>query len=378
MPEVPGEFNRNSDEVAGTAAEARPVSAAPVSIAGMHRSGTSMVTRVLHACGLFLGGEEELIRPALDNPEGFWENLNFVDLNNEILARFGGRWDAPPAFPSRWEFDSAVAPLLGRAYELVERFNGQTHWGWKDPRNSLTLPFWRRVIPSLKVVVCVRNPLEVAHSLFVRGDVPDASQFQVWLQYYRQLLAAAPPSSRIVTHYQSYFEDPRTEVRRLSGWLGLDTSDEATERACAQVSGGLRHHHVTTDALKTGGASDEVVELYSRLCDEAGPVYQRLLERKGAHADSASVPYSSSTEGLALQLMRMDIRLARGEERQRTLEQQYASVEAQLDKISTSLEAQLHELHASLHEVRASLLPVMRLLDALRALRARLRSFLRK
>ena len=341
-----GDGVQSLDEAAVDVAGA-PVSVAPVCIAGMHRSGTSMVTSLLNACGLFLGREEELAGPALDNPEGFWENLNFVGLNEEILACFGGSWDEPPAFPTHWEFGSAVEPLLGPAAELVARFGCHRHWGWKDPRNSLTIPFWRRVIPSLQVVVCVRNPLEVAHSLFVRGDSTAASQFELWLHYYRQILSAAPSSSRIVTHYQSYFEDARAEVRRVADWLGLEVSDEAAERACAQVSGALRHHHVTTEALKAAGATDEVFELYLRLCDEAGPVCRRLLERE-------SVPGAShhpSPEGYALHLMRMDNKLAKCEERLCSLEERYANLEAQL------------------HEVRASVLPLTRALDALRAAR---------
>lgn len=347
------------DKVTVNDGKAAGGAAAPVCVVGMHRSGTSMVARILSACGLFLGREEELIGPAPDNPEGFWENLNFVGINEEILALFGGSWDEPPALPAGWESGPEVETLRGRASELVARFGGQTRWGWKDPRNSLTIPFWLRVAPALKFVVCVRNPLEVAHSLFVRGDTKGAAQFQLWLRYYRQILAAVPPPARIVTHYQSYFEDADAEVRRVSGWLGLEVSGEALERARAQVSGGLRHHHVTTDALKGAGASDEVVELYLRLCDEAGPVCRRLIEREGANG-APGVAQRDPPEVYALQLMRMDSQLARGDERLRALEQRCAGLEAQL------------------HEARAALLPVIRALDALRALRTRLLSPLRR
>src|SRR5690606_10896115 len=54
---------------------AQPI-AGPIAVAGMHRTGTSMVTKVLHDAGLALVGSdaEDLIDPADDNPEGFWEN----------------------------------------------------------------------------------------------------------------------------------------------------------------------------------------------------------------------------------------------------------------------------------------------------------------
>ena len=77
--------------------------AAPVCITGMHRSGTSMVASVLAACGVFLGPEEELRRPAPDNLAGYWENSDFVRLNKDLIAEFGGHWSDPPDYPDGWE-----------------------------------------------------------------------------------------------------------------------------------------------------------------------------------------------------------------------------------------------------------------------------------
>jgi Uncharacterized protein conserved in bacteria len=67
-----------------------------ICIAGAHRSGTSMLTRLLHACGLYLGPQNQLMPPQADNPDGFWEHLGFVALNDELLSELGGAWDLPP------------------------------------------------------------------------------------------------------------------------------------------------------------------------------------------------------------------------------------------------------------------------------------------
>ena len=55
-----------------------------------------MLTRLLHACGLYLGKKNELMPPQADNPDGFWEHLGFVALNDELLNALGGAWDLPP------------------------------------------------------------------------------------------------------------------------------------------------------------------------------------------------------------------------------------------------------------------------------------------
>ena len=240
-----------------------------------------MVARLLHSCGMFLGPEDELSQPGRDNLGGYFENLRFVKLNEDIMAQFGGGWDDPPSFPTGWEFTPEVSTFLEQAEDLMGQFRHH-NWGWKDPRNSLTLPFWQRLIPDLKVVICVRNPVEVARSLFVRGDSLSPSQFQLWLTYNRQLLSATRPTHRLVTHYQSYFQNPRAELLRVLDWLDLKVSDAAVERACAHISVSLRHHHVMTAELIGADIPDEVLSSYLSLCAEAGPIYQESRKREAA------------------------------------------------------------------------------------------------
>jgi hypothetical protein len=243
----------------------------PVCIAGMHRSGTSMVARLLNLCGLDLGPDRDLLPPQRDNPEGFWENRHFVRLNDAILCALGGTWDDPPRRTlSRWgkqphlnRFSTAVARLL-------RRFRGREPWGWKDPRNCLTLPFWRRFLPELRVLICVRNPLAVARSLHVREEMLYLASFDLWLTYTRRVLAAVPPEDRIVTHYGRYFTDPHAELRRVSQLLGMEVTAGAVDRACASIRRSLAHHRGTADDLTRAGAPAELVECYRSLCVEAG------------------------------------------------------------------------------------------------------------
>src|SRR5215210_7381909 len=91
----------------------------PVCIGGMHRSGTSMVANLLRLCGLHLGPETEMLPPAEDNPEGFWENVNFRGLNDEILAALGGTFDSPPPLPDGWHECETLNPMREKAGALL-------------------------------------------------------------------------------------------------------------------------------------------------------------------------------------------------------------------------------------------------------------------
>src|ERR671910_2640298 len=90
----------------------------PVAVVGMHRSGTSMVAKLLQQAGLNLGDEADLMPPAAENPEGFYEHLEFVRLNDEVLNVAGAGWDCPPTAGVDWD-DVALDPFRTRARRLA-------------------------------------------------------------------------------------------------------------------------------------------------------------------------------------------------------------------------------------------------------------------
>lgn len=236
----------------------------PIAITGMHRTGTSMVTRALHDSGLRLLGSDadELVAPADDNPEGFWENKAIVACNDELLEATGGAWDNPPSFGPQGVDDQRVSHVGEAATAALAKLREHEHWGFKDPRTCLTAAFWCDLEPDLHFIVCVRHPLEVALSLKRRNQNSYSLGLALWERYYDMLLAAVPADRRIVTHYDTFFLDPVGELRRLCEFAGLEASD-------ISVRPDLRHYQVGV-TLSEADVSARTRELYSNLCHEAG------------------------------------------------------------------------------------------------------------
>ena len=300
-----------------------------------------MVTRLLHGCGLYLGPKDALMPPQADNPDGFWEHLGFVALNDELLEALGGAWDLPPKTNENLS-DERLDPLRMKARLLIEGFHSAQIWGWKDPRNSLTLPFWEDLLPGLKTLIIVRNPLEVAYSMRKRNGTSYAFGLRLWEIYNRRLIEAAGKHDRLFTHYDLFFENAEKELQRIANFVGLP--DAKIHSAAELVATKRRHTHFTIDQLVDAGVSGEVIELYRALVAETSPT-----RRKTSVAKSGRGAKSHETDLLPGAVSRLDSfvpdRFAQIEHLYgELLAQTEARHKAEMEKLSAHL-AHSEELH---------------------------------
>lgn len=286
-------------------------------ITGMHRSGTSMVARVLDAVGLWLGPPERLMQSGPDNPEGFFENLDLVHFSDEFLDRFGGGWDTPPDFPDGWEQSELARELGTQAYSLLQSIanTAQTHpgWGWKDPRCSLMLPFWRTLIGDLKIIACVRHPVAVARSLHKRGTHSPVFSFRLWEQYNSHIRKHASDTAVLVTDYDNWIKDPGTELDRVMLFLGWDLAGGVRDNALGEVMSSLRHYKIEGEDWLPANGRAEIAQLYLEL--------QAL----------ARVPAPSTTEPGVSPIRVIDAAPARGNSMDLSVHHQPAELKAEME-----------------------------------------------
>jgi GT2 family glycosyltransferase/glycosyltransferase involved in cell wall biosynthesis len=314
-----------------------------ICIAGAHRSGTSMLTRLLHACGLYLGPKHELMPAQADNPDGFWEHLGFVALNDELLNQLGGAWDLPPKSDENFS-DPRLDPLRMKAQLLIERFDSAKLWGWKDPRNSLVLPFWQQLLPELKTIIIVRNPLEVAHSMRERNGTSYSLGLRLWEIYNRRLINAVNEQDRLVTHYDLFFENPEAELRRIVEFVGLPGNRVAG--AAALVKRRRRHTHFTVEHLIDAGVAPGVIELYHALIGEASATETK----RGKRSKSGDAGNADEAELLAGSVSRLNAFVP---ERSAQIEHLYQQLLAQAEAHHKELSELLRAKSVSLADSEA-------------------------
>jgi hypothetical protein len=209
----------------------------------MHRCGTSVVARALNLLGAHLGPKEDFMLPKPDNPTGFWETLTVAQIHDDLFAQLGGRWDRPPVLEPGWETKSDLEPFVERIRAVVaSHFSAANVAVWKDPRGSLFLPLWRRVVPIERIVLCIRRPDEVAGSLAAREDIGSEHAAALWLRYI--VAAWLDETEHILVTFDESHERPRELARHLADFVGgPPPSDGALAEIRRFVDPELRHYH---------------------------------------------------------------------------------------------------------------------------------------
>ena len=267
---------------------------AGVLVLGMHRSGTSALTRALGLLGLGTGERGALMAAAPSNRSGHWELTALTECNDRLLRDAGGRWSGPPATLDGLAA-AAAGPAGDEARELIARLLPSAPWTWKDPRLCLTLPFWREVLGGCPpAVVCLRNPLEIAASLERRNGFAPAYGLALWERHLRSLWPELAGRPVLVVDYDDVLSSPAEVVDALAGFVvdhaGVDPSPDERSAAAASLLEDERHHAADADALARDPAAS----------DEQRVLFERSRALVGRHDTLPAVAVGDETPGLQL------------------------------------------------------------------------------
>ena len=71
-----------------------------VIVLGMHRSGTSALTGLLHRLGFCLG--DRLLEASTANEKGYFESVDILLKNEVIFSLLNSHWYEPSPLPEQW------------------------------------------------------------------------------------------------------------------------------------------------------------------------------------------------------------------------------------------------------------------------------------
>lgn len=249
-------------------------------VLGMHRSGTSAITRGLQVMNVSLG--ERLI-PAIEdnNSKGFWEDIELNALDNEMLHVIDSDWCHVTTIE---QFDIENLHKQGyflRAVELLrEKVSNIPVFGIKDPRVAKLLPFWKEVFSHCKYdvnyVFAIRHPLSVAKSLTKRDSLERTQSYLLWLGHVMASLTGSAGNRRVLIDYDRLMQSPDHELERIAKHLGLEIDGiQLRSYKLEFLDESLRHSVCELQDLFQDDACPNIVrEVYTELlnvaCDRAG------------------------------------------------------------------------------------------------------------
>jgi GT2 family glycosyltransferase len=217
-----------------------------VFILGMHRSGTSIVTRLINLMGAYFGPEGSSTGANEENPKGFWERRDVRNLNDAVLASLDCDWHRVRGFALERVPAGALEEFERGAREVLLDLDAHQPWVIKEPRLCLLLPLWRRLLEKPVCVMVHRSPLQVARSLEKRNEFPLSAGIALWERYAIDSLRSSRDLPRLLIGIDDLMADPVGTVRdlytRLSelGVTGLHCPDES--EILSFVTPELYHH----------------------------------------------------------------------------------------------------------------------------------------
>src|SRR5271165_1698648 len=203
------------------ASQRRPI----VLVLGVHRSGTSLCAHILSALGVDMADD---IGVNFGNARGHWERWEIVEFHDRILGLFnraysGAFHDFP--LPAAWWADPRVVQIRREITAFLAKRMGDGCFGFKDPRTARLMPLWQQIFADLKLapklVLCLRNPVDVAHSLKARDGLDLEVGACRWVNHIVDFFRYAAAYDYCTIEYEKWFRDRAANVRKLRNFLDL-------------------------------------------------------------------------------------------------------------------------------------------------------------
>jgi hypothetical protein len=263
-------FKRKHDMDNDTRKQMICITAAP-------RSGNSLFALALRAAGVNFGEDEEF-RPALAglDPAATCEHLLLEEIQDQALSAFKQSWFRTGPLPPDWINHPAMITARENLKNALSWSSlGSTgDWGWKSVAGARLLPLWTSLAAELEVqprlIIPLRNPLEIARSLQRGANLPIEQGLRLWTLHILSVLEQTPSQQHCFFSYDGFLAQPERTAGELLAFLGYPATPERVARVAAVVNPQSRHIPLIGMDELIAVAGTEVAALYQHCLVLAG------------------------------------------------------------------------------------------------------------
>jgi tetratricopeptide (TPR) repeat protein len=241
-----------------------PSTPAPIFVVGMHRSGTTLLERILGNHSQVAAGGELYEFPA--------------QLRRGLGRHFAGASDGA-LVDARIDFAQAGRDYLA---QVAWRAEGKPFLVDKLPSNFLNTGFIRAALPGAKVLHMRRGAMDTCFSnlkeLFSNAAAYSYEQRELADYFLRERALMAhwqhvAPGFVLDVDYERLARDPEAEARRILEFCGL-----AWEPGCVDLAGNARAVNTASSAQVREPIHQRSIAAWRRYEDRLGPLAARLGE----------------------------------------------------------------------------------------------------
>ena len=201
-------------------------------VLGMHRSGTSALTRVLNLLGA--GLPRKLLGPGEGNELGHWESTAIIEFNDAMLKELGSNWYDWRPLSLSYLKPQRLDELRTEASDIIEReFGDQNLIVLKEPRMCRLSEFYFKVLEDLdfdiRPILIVRKPLEVTSSLEKRDGFAESHSGLLWLRHVLDSESATRERRRAIITYDDLLNDWRGTLEIITAQLAISWPQNISE-----------------------------------------------------------------------------------------------------------------------------------------------------
>lgn len=282
-------------------------------ILGMHRSGTSAVTQLVHLMGAEVGnnllpGHTEI------NRKGFWENREIIDVHDEILAKLDSAWFDFRPLPKKWWLKDDIVPYHLKLIDILERdYSRYDLLVVKDPRICRMLPMWDIVLSNkarqIYCLIVIRHPEEVVGSLVKRDGFDPEFSAMLWLTYVFDAEYYSRGLPRAVVSYDAVLSNWMFEIKRISSEMDIrwpNSIEDVHTQISEALDPSLRHHHAITKSDEPEGIMMKLaLDVYDTLSQGPNEDLTEFMDKKKDTLIDASEQMMDALASMAFRTTRV-------------------------------------------------------------------------